>query len=88
MNGKVVAKASDINGDTVLEITTNLQNMGFTDRILLIRSLMCSLLVDEMDLKLFNICLNQDVWPDGKSTLDCLKEVTYTTEVEDASRCK
>lgn len=87
MYGKVVAKASNINGDTVLEISTNLQDAGFTDRILLIRSLMCSLLADEMDLMLFDICFNEDVWPDGRSTLDCLKEVNYLREVEDASRC-
>ena len=87
MNGEVVAKARDINGDTVLEISTNLQDVGFTDRILLIRSLMCSLLTDEIELKLFDICLNQDIWPDDKSTLDCLKEVNYLREVEDESRC-
>lgn len=83
MNGKVIAKASDINGDTVLGISTNLQNAGFIDRILLVRSLMCSLLADELELKLFDICLDQDIWPDDKSTLDCLKEVNYLREVEE-----
>lgn len=87
MYGKVVAKASDMNGGTALEISTNLQDAGFTDRILLIRSLMCSLLTDELELKLFDICLNQDIWPDDRSTLDCLKEVNYLREVEDESRC-
>ena len=87
MNGEVVAKARDINGDTELEISTNLQDVVFTDRILLIRSLMCSLLKNEIELTFFNICLNQDIWPDDRSTLDCLKEVNYLREVEDESRC-
>lgn len=87
MNGEVVAKVRDINEGTVLEISMNLQYAGFTDRILLIRSLMCSLLADEIDLKLFDICFNEDLWPDGKSILDCLKEVNYLREVEDESRC-
>lgn len=88
MYGEVVAKASDVNGDTLLQISTNLQDVEFMDRIILVRLLMCSLLTEEIELKLFKMALNQDVWPDGKSILDCLKEVNYLREVKDESRIK